>query len=314
MLTPPNHRLYLALTRTPTHVGCGQGLGEIDLPIQRNSWGLPILPGSSIKGVLRQSAAEAWRCTPGQIAALFGPDRADAGDHAGMLAPQDARLLAMPVASLCGGWAWVTCPGMLMRYRRDAAAAGYPGLPALPAAVIEAQSASVASLGSPLLMRTDGHIALLHESVLQVQADDCIGVWGQHLAAMAFPQDDATWRQDFAQRLIVVNDDLFHHFTQVATEVRARVALDENRVANDRALWREECVPADSLFWGLVSAFPIVAKPRTREASSVAPAALSVAEALALMRSACLQIGGKASVGYGWLDFLPQPAAAGAAQ
>ncbi len=310
MPSPPNHRLYLTLTRTPIHVGCGQGLGEIDLPIQRNSWGLPILPGSAIKGVLRQSAAEAWHCEPGQIAALFGPDRADAGDHAGMLAPQDARLLAMPVASLCGGWAWVTCPGMLMRYRRDAAAAGHPSLPSLPAAVIKAQCASVASLASPLLMSTAGHIAVLLESVLQVQADACIGLWGAHLAALVFPHDDDAWRQDFAQRLIVVNDDLFHILTKVATEVRARVALGAARVAKDRALWREECVPADSLFWGLISAFPMVAKPGAR----LAPAALSVAEALALMRSACVQIGGKASVGYGWLDFLPQPAAPGAGQ
>ncbi len=302
MPNPSNHRLYLALTRTPTHVGCGHGLGEIDLPIQRNSWGLPILPGSAIKGVLRQSAAEAWQCTPGLITTLFGPDRANASDHAGMLAPQDARLLAMPVAALCGGWAWVTCVGMLMRYRRDAAAAGHSGLPPLPAAVPDAQSAQVASQNSPLLMQAQGPIAVLHESSLQVQADASVGQWGEHLAAGAFPSDDAAWRQDFAQRLIVVNDDLFHHFTHVATEVRARVALDDNRVAKDNALWREECVPADSLFWGLISAFPVAAMP----------GALGVTAALEKVARACVQIGGKASVGYGWLDFLPQPAGGGA--
>lgn len=311
MPNPPNHRLYLALTRTPTHIGCGHGLGEIDLPIQRNSWGLPILPGSAIKGVLRQSAAESWRCTPGQITTLFGPDRENASDHAGMLAPQDARLLAMPVASLCGGWAWVTCLGMLMRYQRDAVAAGQAGLPPLPAALPDAQSAQVASEHSPLLMQQAlSHLAVLHESTLQVRAEACVGPWAEHLAARAFPAEDAAWRQDFAQRLIVVNDDLFHHFTHVATEVRARVSLDENRVAKDNALWREECVPADSLFWGLISAFPVVAKPRDGAVRD----AVSVPAALDMVRAACVQIGGKAGVGYGWLDFLPQPAGGGAAR
>jgi CRISPR-associated protein Cmr4 len=45
--------LYL-FTRTPLHVGAGSAVGAIDQPIQRERHtGFPLIPGSSIKGVLR---------------------------------------------------------------------------------------------------------------------------------------------------------------------------------------------------------------------------------------------------------------------
>lgn len=44
--------LYL-FTRTPLHIGAGSSVGAIDQPIQRERHtGHPIIPGSSIKGVL----------------------------------------------------------------------------------------------------------------------------------------------------------------------------------------------------------------------------------------------------------------------
>ena len=45
---------------SPLHAGTGQGIGAIDLPIAREkATGIPYLPGSSLKGVLRDRAS-AW--------------------------------------------------------------------------------------------------------------------------------------------------------------------------------------------------------------------------------------------------------------
>ena len=45
---------------SPLHVGIGQGVGLIDLPIAREkATGLPILPGSSLKGALRDLCVDA---------------------------------------------------------------------------------------------------------------------------------------------------------------------------------------------------------------------------------------------------------------
>lgn len=307
MNTAVNHRLYFISTRTPTHVGCGQGLGDIDLPIIRNAWGLPILPGSSVKGVLRQHAPAAWGLTDADVKRLFGPEREQASEHAGILAPQDANLLAMPVASFRGGWAWVTSTALLRRLCRDAVACGWGSkLPAVPSAPEDSQ-VLVSSEGIGQLAVDVGGSALmmLGESALAGHVDAAVSAWGRELAERAYPQDDSAWQTDFARRLVVVSDGLFAHFMRVATEVRARVSVDEDRVANDRALWREECVPADSLFWGVISALHVQ--------SANKDAALDPTDALSRVAPACVQIGGKASVGYGWVDFLPQTAGAGAA-
>jgi CRISPR-associated protein Cmr4 len=318
-----NHCLYLALTRTPTHVGSGQGLGDIDLPVMRNTWGLPILPGSAVKGVLRQHAPQAWNCNENDITALFGPDRHAAAEaavwpagapgtaskpaparslHAGMLAPQDACLLVMPVASLRGGWAWVTSPGLLRRFRRDASDGGLADLPDLPSAPHAAEARLPVAAVDALGIGSGGRsFIVLGEAVLGAQPDELVERWAAWLVARTCGADEPEMRAEFAARLVVVSDDLFADFVQTATEVRARVAVDEDRVPTEHALWREECVPADSLFWGLLSVMPVARQ-------GVPP--LPVAAALQRVQPTCMQIGGKASVGYGWIDFLPQHAAA----
>lgn len=113
-------RLYHLYTLTALHVGIGQGSGVIDLPIAREkSTGLPVVPGSAVKGVLREELRpdalplETWL-------ALFGPETTAGQDlHAGALAVGDARLLCLPVRSLRGTFAYATCPLVLRRYARD---------------------------------------------------------------------------------------------------------------------------------------------------------------------------------------------------
>lgn len=52
----PTTRLYFIHVLSPLHAGTGQGTGVIDLPIAREkATGIPYLPGSSVKGTLRDS-------------------------------------------------------------------------------------------------------------------------------------------------------------------------------------------------------------------------------------------------------------------
>jgi CRISPR-associated protein Cmr4 len=53
-------RPYLLHALSPLHAGTGQAVDIVDLPIARmESTRIPLVPGSSIKGVLRD-AARAW--------------------------------------------------------------------------------------------------------------------------------------------------------------------------------------------------------------------------------------------------------------
>ncbi len=112
---------------SPLHAGTGQGVGVIDLPIAREkATGIPYLPGSSLKGTLRD------RCTDEETRErVFGPDTNRADEHAGAAHFSDQRLLLLPVRSLKGTFAWVTSPYLLQRLRRDASETGaVTGLPA----------------------------------------------------------------------------------------------------------------------------------------------------------------------------------------
>src|SRR5438270_6115937 len=131
-------RLTLIHAMSPLHAGTGQSVGAIDLPIARERpTGIPLIPGSSIKGALRaRSQGKDAQMTRD----VFGPDTASSSDHSGSVQFSDAHLLLMPVRSVRGTFAWVTSPYLLQRFARvakeakEAGNAGldFSGLPASP--------------------------------------------------------------------------------------------------------------------------------------------------------------------------------------
>ena len=105
--------------QTSLHPGSGTALGVVDLPVQRErhtQW--PLIPGSSLKGVVRD-ACRRRSGNDDQLYAAFGPDTPDADKHAGAISLTDARILAFPVRSLKGVFAWATCPAVPGRLNRD---------------------------------------------------------------------------------------------------------------------------------------------------------------------------------------------------
>lgn len=129
---PPQQTAALLFIHAQTglHPGSGTALGTVDLPVQRErhtQW--PVIPGSTLKGILRDACRPAGR--NGQARedwlAAFGPETDEVTKpetpepkkHAGALSLTDARILAFPVRSLKGVFAWVTCPAVLGRVKRD---------------------------------------------------------------------------------------------------------------------------------------------------------------------------------------------------
>lgn len=128
-------RLFWIETMSSTHVGTGRGLGYIDLPVHRESiTGWPIIPGSSIKGVLADhyQATADNRKADTLVGLAFGkrPETDANGDQtgvAGALIPTDARLVCLPVRSFNGTFAYCTSAMALNRLRRDLVMAGVDG-------------------------------------------------------------------------------------------------------------------------------------------------------------------------------------------
>lgn len=120
--------LLTLYTRTPLHVGSGTSVEVVDLPIMRERiTGFPIIPSTSLKGVLLQRTRETFangdharaKDIPEEAKLLFGAVEGEGENqksNAGCLQIMEAKILAFPVRSLAGCFAWITCPAVLERF------------------------------------------------------------------------------------------------------------------------------------------------------------------------------------------------------
>ncbi len=243
---------------TGLHPGGGTALGVVDLPVQRErhtQW--PMIPGSGLKGVLRDACRRRLGGEDEELFAAFGPpppseagasQTAKASDYAGALAFTDARLVAFPVRSLRGVFAWVTCPAVLDRLGRDARllARGGTAPPAPPP--VEQGGAACPQRSDNLI---EGNQLLLEEFEFHRTGDD--GGVAEWLAKTAVT-DKAT-AERLTRNLVVLQDDDFTHFARHATEVVARIGLDyETKTARGQALFYEEFLPPETLFYAVALA------------------------------------------------------------
>jgi CRISPR-associated protein Cmr4 len=283
-------RILYLFTRTPLHVGAGSSVGAIDQPIVRERHtGFPIIPGSSIKGVLadgfldreddgklkKDDKGRALRSDVGRE--LFGRQdhESDAEGHrlAGGISFGEAKLLAFPVRSARGCFAWLVSPLTLRRWQRDA---GKTGLPDLPSPERQQACFDAACLGHEKQ-------ALFEDYVFAQHPESIPTGWLEALEQLQ-PEGESVWRKLCRQHLALVSDETLSLFAQTACEVAQHVKIDDERgTACDGALFNQENVPAETLFYAALTELRTGALPKL----SVPPA---------------LQIGGDGSTGLGFVS------------
>jgi CRISPR-associated protein Cmr4 len=295
-----NSTLIVLHALSPLHMGTGAAIGAIDLPHAREAaTKFPYAPGSGLKGVLRDEfdALAPPLAAPVSVKHLFGAEQDQNLRDQGALLFSDASLLALPVRSWVGTFAWVTCPSLLRRLSRELVELGQA-----PLTFPTPANANVAHAATPNQISNHGN-AVLHDIQLTVPPDPGVGqVTLNTLAALAF--GDADWQVEFKQRLLVVHDDVMRYFSDNALDVRPRIRLLAGKQVKDGSLWNEENLPTETLLWATVAAEPI------REVTAAAALNAFVTNACNLGR---LQVGGKATVGRGIVRLtlplpLPDPA------
>lgn len=286
-----NTRIFHLHALSALHVGTGQGIGAVDLPIARSrATNLPLVPGSALKGVLRDEAKEKWHVSKDDIQALFGADsQADKENiHAGAAAFGDAHLLLLPIRSFAGTVAFATCPFILQRYARDVRGI-LPESPKVPALK------DSASVPDNTVLRVSGSQIALEDLDIDSETGTEAKQWAEHIAAAVYPENTANseaWREQLCQRFIILPDSTFSFLADTATEIRMRIRIDrETRIVKEGALWSEENLPAESVLYGILA---IDKSRHSRNAKSA-----DELSALIPAGETQIQIGGKHTVGRG---------------
>lgn len=315
--------------QTPLHPGSGTALGTVDLPVQRERhthW--PNAAGSSLKGILRDACREKIAADPklndldrhdderddeGKVTKpakrevkareradntlllneLFGPPTSGSGEFAGALSVTDARLLAFPVRSLRGVFAWATCPAVLDRFARDAALAGVSlTLPDLPK---PGRFDCLTPKDCPCDTTNPPAAVVLEEFEFKKVTGDPAKA-GEEIARVLLP-DTSEYkgtRDRLSKALVVLSDDDFTHFARYATEIMARIKLNyETKTVDGGALFYQEFLPTETLMYSVVLTNPARGRHGTHSASDLLTRFAGFVPNL-------LQVGGDESIGKGY--------------
>jgi CRISPR-associated protein Cmr4 len=299
--------LLTLYTRTPLHVGSGTSVDVVDLPIMRERiTNFPVIPASSLKGVLLQHARETFdngrharvNTIPDEAKALFGAaDTEGEGDNkkqvsnAGCVQIMEAKLLAFPVRSIAGAFAWLTCPAVLERFQRDTGRKFDVPRPGKDQAAVPGDSTVTIPNQALIVLEEFALTTLTAESAKAKTAADEL----KKVCA------DPLWADTIGQRLAVLNDENFQHYVTTCTEVVARIKVSpETRTVDGGGLFNQENVPCETLFFSVLTVLP----PRRAVAdgfdANAKLGALLPAEAGKLP---VLQVGGDETTGHGMCEF-----------
>jgi CRISPR-associated protein Cmr4 len=235
-------------TETALHCGAEGGTGYVDLPIQRERHThYPLIPGSTVKGVLRDELAAGL----GELVdPIFGKDDAQSP---GSVSFGDAILVAFPVRSSGAPFHWITCPFVLERAFRTLGATVKVEPPA---------SGHAWAQESGRVLLEELRIEKDAEPVFFSAGNDS----GLALLLRLLPSEArgfAYTRSMFGSCLLILADKDFKELIETATEVVTRIKLnklgttttldkkkypdltDFERQGN---LFVEEVVPPESLF------------------------------------------------------------------
>jgi CRISPR-associated protein Cmr4 len=289
-------KLLFLFTRTPLHVGAGASVGAIDQPIVRERHtGFPVIPASSLKGTFsdewneRNGDGKLKRNADGKW--LFGETESE-NAFAGALQFSEARVIAFPIRSAKGSFAWITCPLMLQRAARDGVVTT-----ALIDKLPEPKDEEAIFDTGP-----GSKLALSDQVVLEEYTFKTTNNWAG-LADLGKPlvahlAGDPVWGE-VKDRLVILSNGMMSYFARNACEIAQHVRIsDETGTAEGGALFNQENVPSETLFYSVLHALDERSISNLKEGRRLASEAIK--EFQKKTDGKVFQFGGDASTGLGY--------------
>lgn len=260
---------------TPLHPGSGRSLGEVDLTIQRDPLGYPIVFASSIKGALknlciRKKASENLRycvdketgiakcgdqnCEAINICCcLFGSEIGGEESQQALISILDFIPLALPLPSANEGYVYVSTPLLLMKASLIAEALGYEN--------ISKELSILASSKDKEKKESSEKIVVTSPAVKEPRITD---IAGSTIKVVSLPSGDSNFKElkkltqnlgglaaNLLEKLLIVPDEVGPTILDrgLLRVTRIRIRKDRKTVA-EGSLWTEEYIPSGTVFLG----------------------------------------------------------------
>jgi len=268
---------------TPLHAGSGEGLGVVDLPIQRERHtGFPKIEGSSLKGSMREVFEEKYDRKDDRIDLhlTFGYDESNEtkdevkkyfkdNDHtefAGALGFTDARILFFPVKSMKGVFAWITCPKVLQRFTKDLSVCQ----PAIKNEKLLFSPTDVkkAYCSSDKIKLTGKDKIVLEEYTFDTEKENAGESEEKNPNFVSFVAElvKCIGIDELQDKAVMLPNDDFDAFVQHSTEVITRTKIDNEKgtVAKGQ-LFTEEYLPAETILYSLALSSPLFVRETPKQ-------------------------------------------------
>ncbi len=263
--------LVLGYAITPLHPGTGRSPGLVDLPIQRDPLGYPIVYASGLKGALKSLCARRIsnkcidtrsgriKCDDDECSiccCLFGPEPGEGEKGAGILSVLDFTVFAVPIPSIDKGYLYITSPYISRRslgvldillsngVKND-------GLKHLKKLI---EKIAYTDPNKYYTINKGEHVSILHSFI----NTEPLSFDGDLSKINNLLKNVGPMLSDFTNRLVIVPDNVATQLMDKGiiriTRVRLRVDI---KTAAKRNLWTEEYLPIGTfLIGGLIASTP----------------------------------------------------------
>ncbi|MEM3383860.1 MAG: type III-B CRISPR module RAMP protein Cmr4 [Nitrososphaerales archaeon] len=227
---------------TNLHPGVGRTGEIVDLPVQKDNLGFPIIYSSSLKGALKSTFWQYPDVGKDTLKVLFGPEPEDSEKFISAVAVLDAFTIAFPVRSLEGVYAFVTSPILLKRFSEFSKMVGntYKYVEELSNLSIGDSMCEISEKARNLFtIKTLGNKLIINEEIeVECKIDHSNEI--EKLEKLFGIEQG---------RLIILNDDNALGALERSLVRVTRIAVDrEKKIVRGGALWMEEYVPWGTLY------------------------------------------------------------------
>jgi CRISPR-associated protein Cmr4 len=237
---------------------------------------------------------------------VFGPEDAEEA-HAGALAFTDARILLFPVKSLKGVFAWITCPMVLERFKKDLKLTGEN----FDYSILEKIEEGNCWISNESTIVINDQV-VLEEYTFKAEKKDEVKQIADFFAQKIFLQQQNDvykfWREKLKKDLVILSDEDFEQFVTSSTEIITRTRINNVTGTVDTkrgGLWTEEYLPQDTILYSIAMASPVrVEKDEAKgifKADNPDKEAERVLQFFELGIPDVIQIGGNQTIGKGFL-------------